>query len=73
MLRVRVVPRGRLATNSRIHSEGMEVTMPAGSRVRDLLSQVGLFDEEVRQVMVNGRRARLDSALRRNDLIELHP
>ncbi len=67
-----MIPRGRLATNSRISSDGTEVTMPAGSRVRDLLSQVGLFDEEVRRVMVNGRRARLDSALRRNDLVELH-
>lgn len=73
MLRVRVVPHGRLASHSRISSAGLDVTMPAGSRIRDLLVQVGLFDEEVKRVMVNGRRARLDKALRRNDLIELHP
>jgi hypothetical protein len=47
--------------------------MPAGSRIRDVLIQVGLFDEEVKRVMVNGRRARLDKAVRRDDLIDLHP
>jgi sulfur carrier protein ThiS len=73
MLRVRVVPHGRLAKNSRISSEGQALTMPAGSRIRDVLIQVGLFDEEVKRVMVNGRRARLDTAVRRDDLIELHP
>jgi len=73
MLRVRVVPHGRLAKNSRISSEGQALNMPLGSRIRDVLIQVGLFDEEVKRVMVNGRRARLDKAVRRDDLIELHP
>ena len=72
MLRVRIVPRGKLAKNSRISADGLEVTLPAGGRVRDLLSEVGLFDEEVRRVLVNGRRGRLDQTLRRNDVIEVH-
>ena len=72
MLRVRVVPRGRLARNSRISSEGLDVQMPAGVRVRDVLHEVGVFDDEVRRVTVNGRPGRLDQALRRNDVIEIH-
>ena len=72
MLRIRVVPQGRLARHSRLSAEGVDVTMPAGCRVRDVVSQVGLFDEEIKRVVVNGRPARLDKAVRRNDLIELH-
>jgi len=71
MFRVRVVVKGKLATNSRIHLEGADVTLPEGSRVRDLLVEVGVFDEEVKGVTINGRRSRLDQALRRNDLVEL--
>ncbi len=73
MLRVRVVPHGKLTTNSRVSRDGRDLNMPTGSRVRDVLVQVGLFDEEVRRVLVNGRRARLDRAVRNNDVIELHP
>lgn len=72
MFRVRVVPYGRLAKDSPISSEGMEVSLPEGARVRELLSEVGLFDEEVRSVLVNGRRGRLDQKLRRNDVVEVH-
>jgi len=72
MFRVKVMARGRLAKNSRIQLEGTEVTLPEGGRVRDLLVEVGLFDEEVREVVVNGRRARLDRALHRDDRVELY-
>ena len=72
MFRVRVVPCGKLAQNSRVSSEGMEVSLPEGARVRELLAEVGLFDEEVRSVFVNGRRGRLDQKLRRNDVVEVH-
>jgi sulfur carrier protein ThiS len=71
MFRVRVIVRGKLATNSRIHLEGADVNLPEGARVRDLLVEVGVFDEEVKDVKVNGRRGRLDQALRRNDMVEL--
>jgi sulfur carrier protein ThiS len=71
MFRVRVVARGRLARNSRIQEEGADVTLPEGGRVRDLLAEVGVFDEEVREITVNGRRGRLDQALRRNDVVEV--
>jgi hypothetical protein len=71
MLRVRVVIRGRLLNNSRIQQEGADVTLPEGGRVRDILPEVGVFDEEVREIVVNGRRGRLDQSLRRNDSVEL--
>jgi len=72
MFRVRVVPCGKLAKNSRVSAEGIEVTLPEGARVSELLAEVGLFDEEVRLVMVNGRRGRLDQRLQRNDVVEVH-
>ena len=45
--------------------------LPSGGRVRDLLQEVGLFDEEVRRVVINGKRARLDTSLKRDDIVEL--
>ena len=71
MFRVRVMVSGKLVNNSRIHLEGADLTLPEGSRVRDLLTEVGVFDDEVREVIVNGRRGRLDQSLRRNDKVEL--
>jgi sulfur carrier protein ThiS len=71
MFRVRVVPRGKLLKNSRLDREGLDLQLPNGSRVRDLLDQLGVFEEEVRRVLVNGRRARLDYSLRRDDEVEL--
>ncbi len=71
MLRVRVLPCAKLARNSKIGREGGDVVLPEGGRVRDLLVEVGLFDEEVRRVMINGRRARLDTSLRRNDVVRI--
>ena len=41
-------------------------------RVRELLAEVGLFDEQVRRVVVNGKRGRLDQRLRRNDVVEVY-
>lgn len=69
MLRVRIVPCMKLARNSKVSRDGSEVAIPDGGRVRDLLQEVGLFDEEVKRVMINGRRARLDSSLRANDVV----
>ena len=72
MFRVTVKAQGRLAQSSRIDRDGTDVTLPEGGRVRDVLAEVGITDFEVRRVTVNGRRARLDQSLRRNDLVEVH-
>jgi hypothetical protein len=71
MLRVRIVPCEKLARNSKIGREGGEVALPDGGRVRDLVQAVGLFEEEIRRVFVNGRKARLDTSLNRDDLVEV--
>ena len=71
MFKVWVSAHGRLAKNSRIGRDSIEVALPEGGRVSDLLLEVGLFDEEVRRVTVNGRRARLDRALQRDDVVEV--
>ena len=70
MLRIRIETCEKLARNSKVGREGGEVALPAGGRVRDLLHEVGLFDEEVRRVNVNGKRARLDTSLKRNDVVQ---
>ncbi len=72
MLRVKIVTCDKLARNSKVGREGGEVSLPDGGRVRDLVQAVGLFDEEIRRVFVNGRKARLDTSLSRNDLVEVH-
>jgi sulfur carrier protein ThiS len=71
MLRVRIVPSPKLARNSKVGREGGEVSLPGGGRVRDLLHEIGLFEEEVRRVLVNGKRARLDTSLKRGDVVNL--
>lgn len=71
MLRVKIITCDKLARNSKVGREGGEVSLPDGGRVRDLVQAVGLFDEEIRRVFVNGRKARLDTSLNRNDLVEV--
>lgn len=71
MLSVRIMPCSKLVRNSKVGRDGGEVVLPAGGRVRDLLQEVGLFDEEVRRVKVNGKRARLDTCLKRNDVVSV--
>jgi hypothetical protein len=71
MLRVRIVTCAKLARNSKVGRDGSEVILPDGGRVRDLLHEVGLFDEDVRRVIINGKRARLDTSLKRNDVVHL--
>ena len=71
MLRVTIRAEGRLARTARVGRDGQEVNVPQGGRVRDLLEEVGILDSEVRRITVNGRRARLDQALRRNDKVEV--
>ena len=68
---MRIMTCSKLARNSKVGREGGEVSMPDGGRVRDLLREVGLFDEEVRRVKVNGKRARLDTCLKRNDVVSV--
>ncbi|MBE9566449.1 MAG: hypothetical protein IMF16_06845 [Proteobacteria bacterium] len=72
MFRIKVIAHGKLSRTSRIGMDGLVMSISDGARIRDLLSEVGVLDVEVRRVMVNGRRGRLEQALRRNDLIELH-
>jgi hypothetical protein len=72
MFRVRVTVSGKLVNHSRVQLEGADLSLPEGARVRDMLTEVGVFDDEVKQVTINGRRGRLDQGLRRNDVVELH-
>ena len=71
MLRVRIVPCPKLARHSKVSRDGHDVSLPSGGRVRDLLQEVGLFDEEVKRVNINGRRAHLDTSLKTNDIVKV--
>jgi len=47
--------------------------LPRGARVRQLVELIGIAEQEVKRLLVNGRRARLDSMLREGDRVELFP
>jgi hypothetical protein len=71
MIRVWVTVTGRLMKRAKTDREGEQMEMPLGARVRDLVTSIGLMEEEVKKVSVNGRHGRLDSSLRTRDNIEL--
>ncbi len=72
MFRVTIKAHGRLAATSHVGRDDTLVALPEGGRIRDLLAEVGIHDAEVKRVTVNGRQARLDQSLRRNDRVEVH-
>jgi hypothetical protein len=44
-----------------------------GMRIRDLLLELNIIEEEVRQIMFNGRPARLDEPVRHRVRLEFFP
>jgi len=51
----------------------LEVELPAGSTLVDLVAHLGLPDEEVRMVFVNGRAKALDYGLLDGDEVGIFP
>lgn len=74
-MRITIVARGHLRTTSAVGNDELTLTLPdaGGLRIRDLLGDLNILEEEIRQVTVNGRPARLDESLRHRIRLEFHP
>jgi hypothetical protein len=74
-MRVTIAVHGHLRQTSGVGQDELTFTLPdaGGLRVRDLLESINIFEEEVKEVMMNGRKARMDSILHGRARIEFHP
>lgn len=74
-MRVTIAVHGHLRHTSSVGHDEMTFTLPnaGGVRVRDLLETLNIFEEEVKRVVLNGKKARLDSTLRGRVRLEFFP
>lgn len=74
-MRVTITVHGHLQHTSSVGREEMTFSLPdaGGVRVRDLLETLNIFEEEVKRVVLNGKKARLDSTLRGRVRVEFYP
>ena len=50
-----------------------ELELPLGSRIADLLERIQIPTDEIKNIMVNGKRAKHDGVLRDGDRVALFP
>ena len=74
-MRVSVAVHGHLRQTSGVGSEEVSFTLPdaGGVRVRDVLETLNIWEEEIKEVVMNGKRARMDSTLRGRVHLEFFP
>ena len=74
-MRVTIAVHGHLRETSTVGHDELSFALPdaGGMRVRDLLETLNIFEEEVKQVSLNGKRARMDSLLRGRARLEFFP
>jgi hypothetical protein len=74
-MRITIAVHGHFRETSAVGRNELSVVLPdTGSlRIRDLLEGLNILEDEVRQVELNGRRARIDSGVRHRCRIELFP
>ncbi len=74
-MRVTVAVYGHLRHTSGVGHDELSFTLPdaGGVRIRDILDTLNIFEEEVREVKLNGRPARMDSTLRGRVRLEFFP
>ncbi len=74
-MRITVAVHGHFRSTSTVGQEEASYSFPDGNgmRIRDLLVVVNLIEEEIRQVLLNGRPARLDEPLRHRVKLEFFP
>jgi hypothetical protein len=65
-MRITIAVHGHLRQSSGLGQEEMTFVLPdvGGMRIRDLLTSVNMFEEEVKEIHMDGRKARLDTILR---------
>ena len=74
-MRVTVSVHGHLKSSSSVGHDEMTFTLPdaGGMRIRDLLETLNIFEEEIKHVELNGKRARIDAGLRGRVRVEFFP
>jgi len=74
-MRITISVHGHLRQTSGVGQDELTFTLPdaGGLRVRDVLGSINVFEEEVKEVLLNGRKARMDSLLRGRVKVELFP
>jgi hypothetical protein len=74
-MRVTITVHGHLRHTSSVGNDELTVNLPdAGSlRIRDLLATLNILEEEIKDVQLNGRHARMDSTLRGRVRLEFFP
>ena len=74
-MRVTIAVHGHLRQTSGVGQDELTFTLPdaGGLRVRDLLESINVFEEEVKEVLMNGRKARADTLLRGRVRLDLFP
>ena len=74
-MRITIAVHGHLCQTSGVGQDELTFTLPdaGGLRVRDILETINVFEEEVKEVMMNGRKARMDTILRGRAVIEFFP
>jgi hypothetical protein len=73
-MRLTIAVHGHLRETSAIGQDEVTFTLPdAGSlRVRDILEILNIFEEEVKDVTINGRKGRVDSGLHGRTKLEIY-
>ncbi len=74
-MRVTIAVHGHLRGTSGVGQDELSFTLPdvGGMRVRDILETINIFEEEVKEVHMNGKKARMDSTLRGRVKLDFFP
>jgi molybdopterin converting factor small subunit len=72
-MRITVLLGGNLRNEAGEGSQEFESELPSGSRVEDLLPRLGLSQDRIKMIMVNGRGATLDTEISEGDRVALFP
>ena len=74
-MRITIAVHGHLRHTSSVGQDELTVSLPdaGGMRVRDLLETLNIMEEEIGQVVLNGRRSRLDKTLRGRVTLQFFP
>ena len=74
-MRITVSVHGHFKDTSSVGQEQASYSFPDGTgmRIRDLMTTLNIIDEEVRQILMNGRSVRLDEMVRHRVHLEFYP
>ena len=72
-IRITVLLGGNLRKEAGGGRQEFEVELTSGLQVEDLMAHLGLPNDRVKMIMVNGRGASLDTAIGEGDRVALFP